>query len=140
MCGSLTHAASEVVAGAGGQGNCPVSVAVPDPVFGSEDTAGQLAGRRSTTPDGLGSVAWGRPVEPDGEAGVVEAPPVSPLGAALAAGARPVPRPAAVTKTMAPRRATLPDKRPAPGDHDRELRLEPNRPPSESPVPARARR
>ncbi len=50
--------------GAAGQGNCPVWVAVPEPVLGSSVGGGQAAGRSSTTPCRVGSVAWGSPVSP----------------------------------------------------------------------------
>ena len=49
-------------AGAAGQGNCPVWVAVPDPVLGSLVSGGHDAGRSSTTAWRVGSVAWGSPV------------------------------------------------------------------------------
>jgi hypothetical protein len=54
-----TQASVGVPAGAGGHGNFPAWLAVPEPVLGSVPGAGHDAGRLSTTADRDGSMACG---------------------------------------------------------------------------------
>lgn len=60
VCGWLTQLTCDVPAGAAGHGNCPVCVAVPEPVLGSAVRDGHDDGRLSTTADAVGNVARGR--------------------------------------------------------------------------------
>src|SRR5580658_1149175 len=83
--GSVAHSFSDVPTGAGGHGNCPVWVAVPDPVLGSVVTAGHFFGRLSTTADDVGSVAVGRTAARD-EAAVAandDGPPTAKAAAPM---------------------------------------------------------
>jgi hypothetical protein len=101
--------------GAAGQGNWPVWVPVPEPVFGSVVAVGQVLGRVSTTPDVDGSDARGRPVTPDvaGAAGAVGAAGADgagggAFGAAPAGGAEPIVSEPTATRASAPSRAVAP--------------------------------
>jgi hypothetical protein len=130
--GLRTQAAVDVPTGGEGHGNCPIWVAVPEPVFGSVFAIGHDPGRESVTADGVGSVAFGSTAVSEEPACTWELLPAA--GEAWAGPMMATVSPDAVSSARAPTRATSRTTFPPSRMHDPVLRLESNGAPSGSPA------